>query len=93
LSGKKYRLPRKTPRCQALSANCLCPIIWPDINFFFRPDFHRLFRSVFWLDANICGGSALILAEMCHIIESNDNQGDFSCKIEMHQNVIPVFLL
>jgi hypothetical protein len=36
---------------------------------------------------------ALILAEMCHIIESNDNQGDFSCKIEMHQNVIPVFLL
>jgi hypothetical protein len=28
---------------------------------------------------------ALILAEMCHIIESNDNQGYLSCKIEMHQ--------
>jgi len=23
-------------------------------------------------------------AEMCHIIESNDNQGYLSCKIEMH---------
>src|SRR5260221_14478474 len=58
LSDKKCRPSDNVPRCQALSAACLCHIIWPDIIFFFRSDFSRLFGSVFWSNVKIYGGSA-----------------------------------
>jgi hypothetical protein len=47
LSDKKYRLSDNVPHSQALSADCLCHIIWPDIIFFFRSDFSHLFGSDF----------------------------------------------